>query len=222
MPCPAATAEGDGGGVRSRRSSGRRERRPRSCPRCCPAAAPAETLAAATANVVRERAVEPSDICLQVGDSEGNLPLCTGAAADWQLETNASAFRDVHWENWSMPYGWPVQGIWSSDFDGAVISTVARSHSYKEVPVLVSADNYGRIRLYDYPSVSANAPDKCYRGHLDTSRGWCSATTIATASVSEATTAAYSYGRPTLWMRSERKALKTDVRTRALPGLRRT
>ena len=42
---------------------------------------------------------------------------------------------------------------------------VARSHSYNEVPVLVTGDNFGRVRLFNYPSLQAGSPDKCYRGH---------------------------------------------------------
>lgn len=45
------------------------------------------------------------------------------------------------------------------------INAVARSHSWKIVPVLASADEYGRVKIFNYPCVSAGAPDKCYKGH---------------------------------------------------------
>ena len=28
-----------------------------------------------------------------------------------------------------------------------------------------SVDGFGRVRLYNYPSLTPGAPDKCYRGH---------------------------------------------------------
>ena len=58
-----------------------------------------------------------------------------------------------------------VQGIWSDGYDGTEVSTVALSHSYNEVPVIVSGDNFGRVKLFNYPSLHPGSPDKCYRGH---------------------------------------------------------
>ena len=59
------------------------------------------------------------------------------------------------------------QGIWPPGVDGSEysINTVGRSHSWNEVPVLATADDYGRVRIFNYPCVSPGAPDKCYKGH---------------------------------------------------------
>ena len=59
------------------------------------------------------------------------------------------------------------QGIWPPGVDSSeyCINAVARSHSWNEVPVLASADEYGRVKLFNYPCVTSGAPDKCYRGH---------------------------------------------------------
>ena len=118
-----------------------------------PASAPATNLEAATANVVMERNLTPEDICFQCCDWDGNIHYYRYRLElnEWVLETNSSKFRDVWWAKWTMPYGWPVQGIWSDEYDGAEVLTVARSHTYKDVPVVVSADNFGRIRLFNYP-----------------------------------------------------------------------
>ena len=83
----------------------------------------------------------------------------------WTLETNMAKLKDSWWATWTSPYGWPVQGIWSPTYDGTDVSSVARSHSYQEVPVIVTGDNFGRVRLFNYPSLTPGAPDKCYLGH---------------------------------------------------------
>lgn len=60
-----------------------------------------------------------------------------------------------------------TQGIWLPGLDGSeyAINAVARSHSYSSVPVLATADEYGRVKLFNYPCFTPGAPDKCYRGH---------------------------------------------------------
>jgi microtubule-associated protein-like 6 len=84
----------------------------------------------------------------------------------WIEQCNASELRDVWWSDWTTPYGWPVQGLWGDIYDGITVISTARSATYEQVPVLVGGDNYGRIRLFNYPSLSPNAPDKCYKGHF--------------------------------------------------------
>ena len=63
-------------------------------------------------------------------------------------------------------YGWPVQGLWSTEYDGTEIFSVARNASFKDVPAIVSGDNYGRLRLFNYPC-------KClFRGYVLLMWGW--------------------------------------------------
>jgi echinoderm microtubule-associated protein-like 6 len=80
-------------------------------------------------------------------------------------EVSAVDAKDTVWFTHTCTMGWPVQGIWPITPDGAHITAVTRSFSYNEVPVLATADNYGRVRLFNYPSTRPGAPDKCYRGH---------------------------------------------------------
>ena len=59
------------------------------------------------------------------------------------------------------------QGIWPPGVDSSeyAINAVARSHSWNIVPVLATADEYGRIKVFNYPCEAPGPPDKCYRGH---------------------------------------------------------
>ncbi|CAM9841758.1 unnamed protein product, partial [Phaeothamnion confervicola] len=79
-------------------------------------------------------------------------------------EPSASKLRDVQWTTWTCPLGWPVQGIWSAGADGTDINAVDRSHTFEKVPVLATADDFGRVKLFPYPALGS-AADKCYRGH---------------------------------------------------------
>ena len=56
--------------------------------------------------------------------------------------------RDTEWSTWTSPLGWPVQGIWPADADGATVNAVDRSHNKR---LLAVADDFGDIRVYNYP-----------------------------------------------------------------------
>jgi WD40 repeat protein/Ca2+-binding EF-hand superfamily protein len=144
------------------------EKKEEAVPAPAPVAVPPLATSKSLANLVSEKDLSMEDVCLQVADGDGTVYYYEFNKSQrcYTQQENSNKFRNVWWDKWSLPYGWPVQGIWSNEYDGTDVNSVARSHSYEEVPVLVTADNYGRVRLFDYPSVTANAPDKCYRGHF--------------------------------------------------------
>ncbi len=112
-----------------------------------------------------ERNLELSDICVQSCSKSGELLFWR--VSDGMKINALSTVKDAWWATMTSCYGWPVQGIWSpleADQDVKIFA-VARSHTYEKVPVLATADNYGRVRLFNYPCVQPGAPDKCYRGH---------------------------------------------------------
>jgi echinoderm microtubule-associated protein-like 6 len=108
------------------------------------------------------RKIAPKDMCLQScsGAFELFFWTCDGARVH-----SASAMKDAWWSTLTCPLGWPVQGIWPIERDGTEVTAVARSHSWDKVPVLAAVDNFGRVRLYNYPCVTSGASDKCYKGH---------------------------------------------------------
>jgi len=104
-----------------------------------------------------------SELFLQSNCDAGELrfwAVKTGSLVEYAAEV-----RDVAWETFSCTLGWPVQGIRPSQYDGSSINAVARSRHWETVPVTASVDGFGRVRLYNYPSLTPGAPDKCYRGH---------------------------------------------------------
>eukprot|EP01041_Mallomonas_annulata_P001002 gene1002-1969_t len=77
-------------------------------------------------------------------------------------ETSASKLADVKWATWTCTLGWPVQGIWPEGADGTDINAVDRSHSGH---LLVTADDFGKVKLFRYPCVTEKSMFKEFSGH---------------------------------------------------------
>jgi microtubule-associated protein-like 6 len=111
------------------------------------------------------RDVALSDVVLQAASADGQLAFWRfDGAVSWRPISPLEA-KDVWWASWTSPYGWPVQGIRPSAADGSEILAVARPKAWEQVCMLASADSYGALRLFAFPSISTGTPDKCYRGH---------------------------------------------------------
>ena len=73
-----------------------------------------------------------------------------------------STLKDVRWDSWTLPVGWPVQGIWPKYSDGTDIRTCHRS-GYGNL--LATGDNYGRVKLWRYPTLDSDSGTRQYLGH---------------------------------------------------------
>lgn len=111
------------------------------------------------------RALGLSDICVQSSSKSGELLFWK--AEDGSRINGLTAIKDAWWATFTSCYGWAVQGVWNpSEADQDIkIFSVARSHTFEQVPAVATVDNYGRLRLFNYPCVQPGAADKCYRGH---------------------------------------------------------
>lgn len=58
--------------------------------------------------------------------------------------------------------GFPVMGIWPPDSDGTDINSLDRSKNRQWV---VTSDDDGKVKLFNYPCVIEDAPHRAYRGH---------------------------------------------------------
>ena len=79
-----------------------------------------------------------------------------------EIENSIAALRDVPWDTYTLPYGWGQQGLWPTVPDGTHFHTAVRSSSKR---FQATGDNYGRIRVFNYPALDKNSPYKEYRGH---------------------------------------------------------
>ena len=70
--------------------------------------------------------------------------------------------RDVQWATWTCTLGWPVQAIWPPGADGTDINAVCRSISGD---LLVTSDDFSRVKLFRYPAVDPEIAYKTYEGH---------------------------------------------------------
>ena len=93
--------------------------------------------------------------------------------------------RDTAWDSWTCALGFPVMGVWADGSDGTDINAVDRAHvgqpSYDDVAgtiarpegadglenagFVVTADDFGRVKLFNYPCVFNDAPYREYKGH---------------------------------------------------------
>ena len=85
----------------------------------------------------------------------------------------SSLLIDIEWNTWTCTLGWCVQGIWKGDMDGSDINYVDRSPSKK---VIATADDFGKVKVFTYPSVLDNSSFSSYSGHSShvTSLKWAS------------------------------------------------
>ncbi|KAG1660540.1 hypothetical protein FOA52_003891 [Chlamydomonas sp. UWO 241] len=70
--------------------------------------------------------------------------------------------RDTHWATWTCVLGFPVMGVWPHDSDGTDVNACDRSPSGR---YLLSADDFGRVKLFNFPVVVEHAPALVYPGH---------------------------------------------------------
>ncbi|PNH12713.1 Lipoxygenase y domain-containing protein 1 [Tetrabaena socialis] len=91
------------------------------------------------------------------------------AATGKQIRQNQ---RDAAWHTWTCTLGFPVMGVWRKDTDGTDINALSNNGAYPDTDplagegeVVVTAGDDGRLRLFNYPCVVEDAPDRTYLGH---------------------------------------------------------
>ncbi|XP_042144589.1 echinoderm microtubule-associated protein-like 2 isoform X6 [Ixodes scapularis] len=76
--------------------------------------------------------------------------------------TNMSITRDLKWHTQSCTIGFNAFGIWPENADGTDVNTCARSHSSK---LLVTGDDFGKVKLFSYPASQPKCLSHAYGGH---------------------------------------------------------
>jgi len=70
--------------------------------------------------------------------------------------------RDVKWDTWTLPVGWPVTGIWKGCYKNGDINCLDSSPEHSLCAI---GDNFGRIKLFEYPCSKFNASYNTSIGH---------------------------------------------------------
>jgi WD40 repeat protein len=87
-------------------------------------------------------------------------------------ETSANKVKDLVYSTITGTIGFSVQGIGGKAGPDSVLC-VDRNHIYDKVPVLATGDEFGVIRLYNYPCVNEGAAEKTYVAHSAAVRELC-------------------------------------------------
>merc|ERR1711967_29458 len=68
---------------------------------------------------------------------------------------NDSVEKDTDWHTWTCVLGFPVMGIWPDNSDGTDINSL---HMSRDRRYVVTADDHGRIKLFNSPCIVEDAP----------------------------------------------------------------
>ena len=70
--------------------------------------------------------------------------------------------RDMEWASWTCLQGFPVMGMWQ---DGQCGNDINSCHRSPDESLLVTSDDDGFVRLFNYPCVIKEAPHHAFKGH---------------------------------------------------------
>ncbi|XP_035241187.1 echinoderm microtubule-associated protein-like 2 isoform X1 [Anguilla anguilla] len=94
--------------------------------------------------------------------NSGDYEILFWEAASGKHLTSADTVRNLEWATSTCVLSFSVFGIWPDGADGTDINAVCRSHDAK---LLVSADDFGKVRLFPNPCSQPRAPSHVYKGH---------------------------------------------------------
>jgi WD40 repeat protein len=96
--------------------------------------------------------------------TSGDYELLFWDAATGRQITSATEMRDVKWATTTCALGWSVQGIFPPGADGTDVNSVDRS---PDGTLLVSGDDFFRVKLFRHPCPKEKAKFKDYKGHAE-------------------------------------------------------
>jgi WD40 repeat protein len=85
---------------------------------------------------------------------------------DGSRHTAMSAYRDMPWQQpWTCVLGWPVIGLWGDQsYDQTDINSVCQTWA-PQAGFVALGDDYGKIKLFRFPSPFLDPPCHVYGGH---------------------------------------------------------
>eukprot|EP00639_Heterosigma_akashiwo_P015290 CAMPEP_0206366550 /NCGR_PEP_ID=MMETSP0294-20121207/3519_1 /ASSEMBLY_ACC=CAM_ASM_000327 /TAXON_ID=39354 /ORGANISM="Heterosigma akashiwo, Strain CCMP2393" /LENGTH=872 /DNA_ID=CAMNT_0053812637 /DNA_START=230 /DNA_END=2845 /DNA_ORIENTATION=+ len=84
------------------------------------------------------------------------------AAEGEQKPSGASELRDAEWDTTTCPLTWDTQGVFPAFADGTDVNAVDRA---KEGKLLATSDDFGRLKLFNWPCATKGAGFDDCRGH---------------------------------------------------------
>ena len=77
-------------------------------------------------------------------------------------KASAVAKSKARWAPNTCPCSWETLGIWPGDGD---LTDINAAHSPNGLDLCVAADDFGKVRIFNSPVMSWNAPSMVHRGH---------------------------------------------------------
>jgi len=84
--------------------------------------------------------------------------------------TQPSSLRDMEWSTMTCSLNFTTIGIWPEGADGTDVNACSRSHSGQ---LIATADDFGRVKLYNYPASQPKSLCHSYVGHSSHVTGVC-------------------------------------------------
>jgi WD40 repeat protein len=84
-----------------------------------------------------------------------------------QSPQSSTSQKDTVWATSTCPISWATQGIWAAGYDGTDINhcDVSSAHHADGYQLLATADDFGMVKLFRYPSPAEPAKALTLRGH---------------------------------------------------------
>jgi WD40 repeat protein len=104
---------------------------------------------------------------VQVNTAQGDIKFFTAPQCD-EVQASDPRVANAEWATWSLPCGWPTQGLWAPTMMPGDLNAVARCNKgdwEQGERVIASADDYGRVRLSRYPANIGESAHREYWGH---------------------------------------------------------
>jgi WD40 repeat protein len=79
----------------------------------------------------------------------------------------ATVFKDEMWATYTVPLGWPSQGIWPPRADGSDVNSVDRSNNFHPdgYQLIATGDDFSKVKIFRYPSSEEGSQGLVGKGH---------------------------------------------------------
>uniref|UniRef100_A0A8C4QU63 Echinoderm microtubule-associated protein-like 2 n=1 Tax=Eptatretus burgeri TaxID=7764 RepID=A0A8C4QU63_EPTBU len=94
--------------------------------------------------------------------NSGDYEILYWDVEDCKRVTSADDVRDLEWATSSCILRFDSIGIWSQGMDGTDINAACRAHG---LPILATADDFGKVHVFAWPAHIPQAPSHAYGGH---------------------------------------------------------
>jgi WD40 repeat protein len=84
-----------------------------------------------------------SDDGMRIQAATGNQELLFYDTNTGDLIQTPSAMKNIDWDTWTIPIGWPVQGLWPEPSDAVSVALLTSCHRSNNKALIAAADEFG-------------------------------------------------------------------------------